>query len=459
MAVNAIDTLIEGLRSNVKGAVLVPGDASYDQVRRGWNLSINQYPALIVEPDDAQDVVAAVRFAVEAGLGVAVQSSGHGIHHAADGQLLIVTWRLKSVEVDAEARTVRVGAGVVWQDVLDVVTPLGLAPLLGTSPHVGVVGYSLGGGIGWLLRRYGAAADSVYSVDLVTADGVLRHAGATENSDLFWGVRGGGGGSFGVVTAIEFSLYPVTKLYGGRLVYSGERAAEALRFYRDWTQTLPDGLTSSFALFKFPALPQIPEAMRGKVQVLVRAAYDGDAETGAALMQPWLDWQTPLGNTLRELPFAEVATISDDPTAPQATYAWSETFERLDDAAIDVIVRYATDSASPLVFNELRHVGGAFARGDRAASAVGNRDAAYFLTLGGFGPTAEAQATLRAYVDGYRAELEPYLSGGLYLNFSNAGDEARRVADAFAPGAYAKLVVLKSKVDPENVFRFGYPLG
>ena len=352
--------------------------------RRGARgiLSIDQHPALILLPENAEDVAAGIRFAREANLGVAVQVTGHGVKIAADADLLIVTSQMNKVEVDAEARRARVESGVIWQQVIEAASGYGLAPLLGSSPHVGVVGYTIGGGIGWLARKYGLAADSVRSIDLVTGDGVLRHASASENSDLFWGVRGGGG-NFGVITGIEFDLYPVATIYGGTLVYAGELASEALRYFRDWVKTVPDELTSSLTVLKYPSVPQLPEALRGQIQVFVRAVYVGDAAEGAAYIQKWLDWHAPISNAFHEMPFSEIGTVSNDPEKPTAGYGSNEMFDDLSDEAIEIIVRRATDSASPLAANELRHAGGAIARVDADANAIGNRDAQFYFQVGG----------------------------------------------------------------------------
>jgi FAD/FMN-containing dehydrogenase len=444
---------VQYLQQRLVGRLLTPEDPDYEQTRRGWNLSIDQRPALILVAGHAQDVVAGVRFAQEAGLGVGVQLTGHGVQHPADDHLLIVTTRMDSVHIDAEKRTARIEAGVIWKQVLDQATPRGLAPLLGTAPHVGVVGYTLGGGIGWLGRRYGFAADSVRWIDLVTADGVLRHTSSTEHSDLFWGLRGGGG-SFGVVTAMEFDLYPVATIYGGSLTYPGELAGDALRFFREWTRTVPDDLTASLMIVKFPSVPQVPEALRGQVQVIVRAAATGAGARGEALMQPWLDWHTPLSSTLRDMPFAEIGTIQNDPVNPTASYTSNAMFDELSDEAIAVLVRYATDVTSPLIFIELRHAGGALARGQ--ANAIGNRDALFYVQIGGplFAPdTGPAMAST---IQRCKDDLQPYLRGGGYLNFLR-GDEARhRVKDAYEPTAYERLRALKAQYDPDNLFRFSY---
>ncbi len=448
---------VQELQKQVTGSVLTPDDPGYEATRRGWNLTIDHHPAVILVAGDVQDIVAGVRFAREVGLGVAVQSTGHGIQNPADGSLLIVTSRMASVHVDVEARTARAEAGVIWQGVLDKATPHGLAPLLGTSPHVGIIGYSLGGGIGWLARRYGLAGDSVRSIDLVTEDGALRHASPTENSDLFWGLRGGGG-NFGVVTAIEFDLHPVAAIYGGSLIYPGELAADALRFFRDWVKIVPDELTSSIQLLKIPSLPVVPEAMRGQKQVIVRAVYAGDSAKGAALIQPWLDWRAPVSNAFHEMPFAEIGTVSNDPENPTASHYSSEMLDTLSDDAIKVIVRHVMDSRSPLMVSELRHAGGAIARVPTDFNAIGNRGAVFYLTMAGLAPTPEVYAAVEAAIQAYKGDLRPYVRGGVYPNFVKGSEARARARDAYLPESYQRLLALKAKYDPDNLFRYSYPL-
>lgn len=448
---------IQQLQQQVAGTVLTPDDADYAQARLTWNRSNNHHPALILIANDADDIATGINFAREAGLGVAIQLTGHGTQIPADDSLLIITSRLNAVQVDAEARTARVGAGVVWGQVLEAAAPYELAPLLGSSPHVGVVGYTLGGGIGWLARRFGLAADSVNWIELVTPDGILRRASATENSDLFWGLRGGGG-NFGVVTQLEFKLYSVASLYGGLLAYSGDVAAEALKFYREWIKVVPEALTSSISVMKFPSFPFVPEEMRGKVQVMMRAAFVGDALEGKRWMQPWLDWQTPTTNTFREMPFSEVATISNDPVDPVAGHGSNEMLDELSDGAIEVIVRRMTDQTSPLTFTELRHAGGAISRVDRDANAISNRDALLYMNVAGLVPTPEIYKAVKEAIRQYKKDLTPYRKGGVYLNFMKGHEAAERAKDAYRPDAYERLQALKAKYDPHNLFRFSYQL-
>lgn len=452
-----IGTTIQRLKESASGSVLTPDHPAYDTTRRGWNLSVNHFPALILVAENAQDVVAGVNYARENGLGVSIQTTGHGIQQPADDALLIVMSHMTGVEVDAKRRTARVEGGAMWKHVLEQATPHGLTALLGSAPHVGVVGYTLGGGIGWLARKYGLSADSVRWIEVVTADGELRRASPTENRDLFWALRGGGG-NFGVVTALEIDLYPVEAVYGGSLVYPGEVAGDALRFFRDWTASAPDELTSSFQIMNFPNSPQMPEAIRGKTQVIVRAAYTGDPAKGQAYIQQWLDWRKPLVNAFRVTPFSEIGTVSNDPVEPGAGYGSNEMFDTLSDDAIDLIVRQMTDKTSPIMMGEIRHAGGAIARVPADANAIGNRDAQFYFTMGGAAFTPEIKAALAKGIGTFRNDLKPFVRGGGYLNFMSGGESIDRAKDAYLPASYRRLLDVKAKYDPDNLFRYSYQL-
>ena len=449
---------VDQLKAAFVGSVITPADADYDKVRRGYNLSIDHHPALVLVPQSAQDVVAGVRFARDNGLGIAILSTGHGQQSSVgEDAVLFVTSQMRGVDIDPAARTARAEAGVLWEQVINAGGKYGLAPLNGSSPHVGVVGYTLGGGIGWLARKYGLAADSVRSIELVTSDGELRHASPSENSDLFWALLGGNG-NFGVVTAIEFSLHPVEKIYGGSLIYPAELARDALRFYRNWVATVPDELTSSIIIVKFPNAPVVPEPLRGKIQVIVRAVYVGDASEGAQWVQPWLDWNAPLQNTFTELPYTEIGVVSSDPTDPAAVSGSNELLDNLSDEAIDVIVRYATNPESPLLLNEIRHGGGAMRRVAKNANAIGSHDVEFYLQMGGRTPTPEVYNAVQTYFRRYRADLKPYTNGSIYPNFHSNSDAPSRVKDAYLPEAYERLVALKQKYDPQNAFRYSFQI-
>ncbi|MBA3873566.1 MAG: FAD-dependent oxidoreductase [Anaerolineae bacterium] len=448
---------IQQLEKQIKGRVLTPDDTDYQQIGQAHNLSIVHHPALILIPENSQDVVAGMRFARAEELTVGVQTTGHGIYFPIEGGLLILSSEMHKVTANIEAKTVQVEAGAIWQNVLDVITPHGLAPLLGSSPHVGVVGYTLGGGVGYLGRKYGFAADSVRWIELVTAEGELIRASATEHSDLFWGLRGGGG-NFGVITAMEFCVYPVATLYGGNMQYPGEVATEAMRFYRDWIKTLPDEMTTSLAILKFPVVDLLPPAMRGTTQVLVRAAYIGDPQKGAELVQPWLDWRKPASNTMRVMPFTEVATISNDPTAPTATYGTNMHFDELSDEAIDIIVRRATDPKTVIIANELRHVGGTISRVPADSNAIANRDTQIFFGIGTPVLDSKTLPQIQSHMHQTRAELQPYLHQGAYFNLMAGPEAAEQSKNGYGNAHHERLLALKKKYDPENIFRYGIPL-
>jgi FAD/FMN-containing dehydrogenase len=450
-------TWAQELQNQVTGSILTPDHPDYEKTRHGWNLSLDHHPAVILLAETKADIQAGVRFAKETGLGVIIRSTGHGMQLPADeSSFLIVTTEVNGVQVDGVARTARAEAGARWHQVVEKAAEFGLAPLLGSSPHVGVLGYTLGGGIGWLARKYGLAVDSVRSVEIVTADGEFKRLSADENSDLFWGVCGGGG-NFGVVTEIEFDLYPVARLYGGGLIYPGDAAAGALRFFRDWVKTVPDEMTSSITIVKFPDWPQLPDPIRGKTQVRFRAAYIGDPAEGEALIQPWLDWKAPLQNTFTDMPFSKVGDISQDPVDPVAGYGSSEMLDEISDEALEVIIQYATDRSLPFVGTEFRHAGGAIADVPVNANAISNRDAEFYMVIGGPAPTPELYNASKAAVMQFKAAMKPYTNGGVYLNFMHRDEAANRVQDAFLQ-SYDRLVELKAQYDPENLFRYSYQI-
>jgi FAD/FMN-containing dehydrogenase len=450
---NAVATAApeHALRSQIAGDLYLPADAGYEGARRAWNLTVNQHPALIVVARSAADVAAAVRYAGGAGLKVAVQATGHGISRAADGALLIVTARLCGVRVDAATQTAWVEAGAEWGMVLAQTQPVGLAPLLGSSPNVGVTGYTLGGGMGWLARKYGLAADSVNRFQVVTADGELRWVSATEHQDLFWGLRGGGG-SLAIVVGMEIKLYPVTTVYGGNLIYPASMAKEVIHFYRDWIKDAPDELTSSFALMNFPPLPEVPEFLRGQSVIMVRGCYVGAVADGEALLRPWLAWREPLVNLFGAMPFSQVGLISNDPQDPMPALTTGAWLRALTDEAIETLVEYAfADGSSPLIMTEVRHTGGAIGRVRSTESPIGHRDAAHVLCLVAATPTPALFQAAAAYAQQFKQALQPVLDG-VYMNFLE-GEEARtRTKEAYMLGNYIWLRQLKQKYDAGDRF-------
>ncbi|MCB8984094.1 MAG: FAD-binding oxidoreductase [Ardenticatenaceae bacterium] len=444
------------LANQISGTVITPQDPQYDTARRGFNLAVDQHPAVIVAAHTAADVQTAVQFAAEAGLGISVQSTGHGIISMADENMLILTSPMTAVRVNGAAQTAWVEAGAKWGMVLQATQPFGLAPLLGSSPDVGVVGYTLGGGFGWLGRKYGLSADSVNYFEVVTVDGRLLRVSATENSDLFWGMRGGGGG-LGIVTGMEIRLYPVTTVYGGNLFYPVDMAHEVMARFREWTAVAPDELTSSVLIMNFPPIPDMPEVIRGKSFVMVRGCYCGPADEGEALLRFWRDWRAPLLDDFKTMPFSAVATISNDPVDPLPGLSSGAWLRELHDDVIDTIIDRAAphNGPSPLIFAEVRHAGGAIARMDAAANAYGHRQETLLLQLVGVTPTPEVHEALSQFVNEFKLALQPWLAG-VYMNFLEGGESRQRVQEAYPVEKYSRLMQLKAQYDPENRLRSGF---
>src|SRR5499425_3136185 len=332
---------LDALRAAIAGQVFVPGEAGYDQARQAWNLAVDQRPAVVVEAGSAADVAQAVRFARARGVRIAPQGTGHGAGplEPLDGAMLLRTTRMRKVHIDPAARTARAEAGAVWQDVTVPAAEHGLAGLAGSSPNVGVAGYTLGGGLGWLARRYGLAANSVTAAELVTPDGDPVRADAGHEPDLFWAIRGGGG-SVGVVTALEMRLYPVRELYAGVLFFPIERSAEVLHTWRAWTDTVPDEVTSIGRILRFPPLPEVPEALRGRAFALVEAAYLGDAAAGADLIGP-LRGLGPELDTFAMVPAPALQQLHMDPAQPVPAEGDGEFLADLPAAAIDALLDLA----------------------------------------------------------------------------------------------------------------------
>jgi hypothetical protein len=453
-------SVLEELRAGLRGVGYVPGEEGYDEARKAWNLNADQHPALVVMAAGAADVIAAVRLAHDEGLGVGVMATGHGVASACDGGVLINTSRMKGVRVDPEAQTARVEPGALWTDVISEAQVFGLAGLVGSSSGVGVVGYTMGGGFGWLGRKYGFNADSVREADVVSADGELLRVSAYEHPDLFWGLKGGGG-NFGIVTSMEFALYPLRSVYGGNLFYSLERTAEVLDLYVRWVETLPEEMTTAIAFMNFPPLPMIPEPLRGGSFISVRGCYCGDPlEVGEELLRPWREFGEPLVDTFGVMPYQQLDMISMDPPDPLAFYTHVELLGELSPEAIDKLVALAgVESESPLVMLELRQLGGALARPPADLSPIGRRDSRFIMFGLGMSPTPEATPELAQRLQGHLArvaeEMRPYETGATYVNFLDLGDwTPERTRASYSPEDWERLVELKDRYDSDNVFRF-----
>jgi FAD/FMN-containing dehydrogenase len=437
-------------------AVVLPHDPHWDEARVAWNLAVDQQPAAVALPESAADVMAVVRWARSRGLRVAPQGTGHNA--AAMGSLahtvLVKTEKMRGVEIDAERRIARVEAGVVWAEVSEAAAEHGLAALAGSSPDVGVVGYSLGGGISWLARRYGLAANSVTALELVNADGKLVRTDADNESELFWALRGGGG-SFGVVTALEFQLYPIAEVYAGALFFPLERGKEVLRAWRNWIEDVPDEVTSVGRFLQFPPIPAIPEPLRGGSFVVVEATSLLDEAATDELLRP-LRELGPAMDTFATVPIERLSSLHMDPEHPVPGAGDGMLLRDFPEDAIDAIVAAAgAGSGSPLLSVEVRHLGGALARMQPGHGALATIEAGFALFAVGMAMTPELGAAVRAHIEIVQAALASWDAGRDYLNFTERRERGERL---FGSTTYRRLQTVKGKVDPEDVFRSNHPV-
>ena len=443
------------LRGRLRGSLSTPDDRDWDEARLPWNLAVDQRPVAVVHAEHADDVAATVHFAREHGLRIAPQGTGHGAGSlpALDDAILLKTSRMRGVDVDPAARRVRVEAGVVWQEVLDAVQPYGLTALAGSSHDVGVVGYALGGGMGFLARKHGLAANSVTALEVVTADGSHVRADDAHAPDLYWALRGGGG-SFGVVTALELELFPVRNVYAGVLFYPLERAAEVLHAWRAWTERVPDGMTSIGRVLRFPPIPDLPEHLSGKSYVVVEAAYAGPAEVALGLMAP-LRSLGPVIDTVDLIPARRLTELHMDPPGPAPGVVDGAFLDELPIAALEAMLDLVGPEAeTPLLSLEIRHLGGALARPSGRHGAVGTIDAKYVVHPIGIAPSAEAAAAARAANDEVLAAITPWESERTYFNFAE-----RAPAEKLYPAAtLARLREIKRRVDPGRLFAAGHAI-
>ncbi len=447
---------LETLRAGLRGTAYAAGEDGYDEACRAWNLNAHQEPALVVMAEGAADVMSAVRFARELDLGVAVMATGHGMGAPCDGGVLVNTSRMRAVRVDPVARTARVEAGALWTDVIPEAQAHGLAGLVGSASHVGVVGYTMGGGFGWLGRKYGFNADSVRQADIVTANGELRGVSAYEYPDLFWGLKGSSG-NFGIVTSLEFDLYPLTTVYGGNLFYSVERAAEVLDLFSQWVEPLPDEMTAAVTFLNFPPIPEIPKPLSGGSFISVRGCYCGDPpDVGEELLRPWRKLGEPVVDTFRPMSYREMDMISMDPVDPIGAYTHVEMLGDLTPEAIKTLVEVAgVDSGSPLIQLELRRLGGALTRPPADLSPIGRRDSKYTMQGVGATMTPEMAQAVQAHLAFVTEAMSPYETGATYVNFLELdGASPERVRAAYSPEDWERLVELKDRYDPNNLFRF-----
>lgn len=438
--------------ASLDGKLISPEDPAFDDARRAWNLAVEQRPAAVVTAESVDDVVAAVALAQERGLRLAPQCTGHGAAPLGSlhDTILLRTDGLRGVRVDPTARVVRVQAGVSSGEAVAAAAAHGLALPAGSATDVGLVGYTLGGGIGWLARRHGVAASHVEAIELVSAGGELVRADRDHEADLFWALRGGGG-SFGVVTALEFRALPLTDVYAGVLWWPIERDQEALHAWRELAEgDLPDELTTVARYLQLPDLPFVPEPLRGRAFVVVEAYHLGEREQADALLAP-LRALGPENDTIATVPVTALGHVHMDPEQPVASAGDGVLLGALPTEAIDKLIRIAGGGVdSPLLTVEVRQLGGALARPAPGGGALDSIEASYAVYAGGMAPAEPAARAVRAYLEHLRAGLEPWTAPAEFLNFA----ETPRPAGAFwSEAAHRRLRQIKGRVDPDELIR------
>ena len=457
----AAPALVDFPAERIRGRVLSPGEEdAYDEERSGFQAGYRHRPDVIVCATCPDDVCVAVEYAGAHKLPLAVQATGHGLASPVHAGVLVSTRRMTEVRVDAAARTAWIEAGVRWGQVVEEAARFGLAPLSGSGPGVGAVSYTLHGGIGLMARQYGYAADHVRSIDVVTADARLRHVTPDSEPDLFWALRGGGG-KFGVVTGLEIGLMPVEQFYGGRLVFDGELVEDVLEGWRQWTETVPEELTSSVTVLDYPDIPVLPEHLRGRYVAQVQVVHNGSQAEGEPLVEPLRAIGPRLEETLRTMPYAESAGVYDEPVQPHAYQGGNVLLGGgglglPDTAALRSVLELTGPGAPAMTVLGLRHLGGALGREPEVPNAVGHRDARYLLGVLSVTEGADPVA-LRALQERVFEVVEPWTVGS-NLNF-RYGRAAQAVPGgaraAHDPDDHRRLAGLKALLDPVGLFGSG----
>ena len=452
------ESVVEEFASKLRGALLRSGGSDYEEARLVWNDLIDKRPALIARCAGAGDVIDSVNFARENDLLLAVRCGGHNVAGSAvcDGGLVIDLSTMRRIHVDPERRTVRAEGGATWAD-LDRETQLfDLATPGGEVSETGIAGLTLGGGMGLLRRKYGLSCDNLLSTDVVSADGLLLTASETENADLFWGIRGGGG-NFGVVTTFEYRLHPVGPEVMAAVMYPFEQATELLHAWREYTKQAPYEVTSEVLLWSIPDIPDFPEELRGEPTVVVAGMYAGPAEVGERELQPLREFGTPLVDLSGIQPYTAAQSDFDAFFPEGLLYYWKSLYlDHLDDETIDAMVVHAEDRPSPRTPLIVRHLGGAISRVPEDATACGNRTAMFNLSIDSTWEDPIQSERNIAWTREVWTKMRRFSDGGIYLNFAGFLEEGEKLLHEGHGVNYQRLMELKNKYDPTNIFRLNH---
>jgi FAD/FMN-containing dehydrogenase len=449
------DATLADLTPHFRGELIRAGDTQYDAARAIWNGAIDRHPGLIARCTGTADVRAAVRFARERDLLVAVRGGGHNVAGTAvcDGGLVIDLSPMKGVRVDPARQTARAEAGLLWGEFDRETQAFGLAAPGGIVSHTGIAGLTLGGGLGWLMRRCGLAADNVLSADVITADGEFLRASAEEHADLFWGLRGGGG-NFGVVTSFEYRLHPVGPIVlAGVMLYPAAKAREVLGFYRDFIGTTPDELTTVAVLRMAPPAPFLPPSVHGQPVVVIGACYAGSVDEGERAVAPLRKFGEPMVDLIRPTPYVSHQSLFDPGVPHGLGYYWkSEYVPSLSDALIETLAERAWGLPTPESYTIIFHLGGAVSRQDPEGSAFEDRRAAHAVNIDAVWSEPARESACVAWTRELWEAVRPFSTGRVYVNF--LGDEGQdRVRAAYGEAKYERLRAVKRKYDPSNFFR------
>lgn len=434
---------------DVAGRIATPDDSDWDQARAAWNLAADQRPDAVVFAEGTADIAATVRFAAENGLRVAAQGTGHGAAPLAplEGTILLKTERMRGVEVDPDARRARVEAGVWGAELGAAAGEHGLCFLPGSSPDVGITGYTLGGGLSWLGRRYGFACNRVAAIELVDAEGERRTVDAENDPDLFWALRGGGGG-YAVVTALQVELLPIAEVYAGALLFPAEVGAAAVRTYRDWAASVSDEVTSVVRFLTPPPIPDVPEPLRGTPLLTIDATCIGGQAEGEATIAPLREIGETIMDTFAWMPTSGLSRIHMDPENPVPGVGEGMTVGELPDEAIDAFVSVAgPGSGSPLLLSELRHLGGALSRPAENGGALSHLDAGFAMYSVGMPMTPELAEAIPAHLKRIEETMSPWAAGGGYYNFVEGPCDVDAI---LPPDVCDRLGEVKRKWDPDG---------
>ncbi|HYJ20631.1 MAG TPA: FAD-binding oxidoreductase [Solirubrobacterales bacterium] len=433
----------------IAGRLATPSDSDWDQARAAWNLTADQRPSAVAFVESAADVAEVVGFAARHELRVSAQGTGHGAAALGplDDTILIKTERMRGVEVDPAAQTARVEAGVLVLELSEAAQAHGLSSLPGSSPDVGVTGFTLGGGLSWLGRRYGFACNRVRAIELVDARGEARTVDSENDPDLFWALRGGGG-DYAIVTALHLNLVPIADIYAGALLYPAALGAEGVRVYRDWAASVSEDITSVVRFLRPPDLPDVPEPLRNTPLLTIDGACIGDQAAGEAAFAPLLEGLgEPMMSTLGQIPTEGLCRIHMDPEQPVPGLGHHTVIRELPDAAIDAFAELGDPETSPLLLTELRQLGGALGRADEDGGALTHIDAGFVMLGVGLPMTPELGQAIESKLDSFDEAMAPWVADGGYYNFAERPCDA----DAILPAeTCARLAEVKRKWDPDS---------